>query len=530
MRRSGLAARHTWHGGGLLWHPASPHPGHARPRGRDEAPREGAVELAAKIMTLAIAYFATARFGLTLASTSFASAVWPATGVAVAGLALFGVRAWPGVAIGGFLASLSCCGTAAAAAATVAQVSAPVAAAALLKAWDFDSALDKLRDVLALIVLAGAVSMTLSATIGTVALLARGVVTTADWPLVWLSWWIGDAMGIIVVAPLLLTVGAAARSRAHPFRRHTAEAVVLLVATAFAARVFFSGSLPLAFLIFPFSLWAALRFALLGAAAVNVLVTGVTVWTTVHGYGPFAQMPPTKTLVFLQSFNASVAITSLVLAAVTQERRRALEEVRASRARIVEAADAERRRVERNLHDGAQQRLVSLSLSLRLAEMQLESSPNPELRTTLTEASAELQRALAELRELARGLHPSILTQQGLCAAVESLAEQAPLPVNVVIPPQRYPAAVETTAYFVVCEALANVARHARASAVTVSVQHVEGKLIVEIVDDGVGGANPTSGSGLSGLADRVAALDGRLQITSPPGQGTRVRAEMPCG
>lgn len=528
MRPLGLAARRAWPEAGLLRRRPSDQHGHARPRTTNETSPEGALELVVKIVTLAIAYFITARFGLSLASVSSVSAVWPATGVAVAGLLLLGVRAWPGIAIGGFLAGLPCCGAVAAAGVTVAQVSAPVAAAALLKAWDFDAALARLRDVLALVVLAGAASMVLSATIGTAVLAARGVVTGDDWPLAWSSWWIGDAMGTIVVTPLLLAVGTAARSRAN-LLRHRAEAVVLLVATVLATRLFFSGGLPLAFLIFPLGLWAALRLGLLGVTVVNALVTGVTVWATVHGYGPFAQMPPARTLVVLQSFNASVAITSLVLAAVTEERRRALEEVRASRARIVEAADAERRRVERNLHDGAQQRLVSVSLSLRLAEMQLGSSPNPELQTTLAEASKELQRALAELRELARGLHPALLTQQGLGAAVESLAEQAPLPVEVVAPPERYPVAIETTAYFVVCEALANVARYARASAVTVSVQHADGQLIVQVADDGIGGADPTSGSGLRGLADRVAALDGQLQISSPPGQGTRVRAELPC-
>jgi signal transduction histidine kinase len=212
------------------------------------------------------------------------------------------------------------------------------------------------------------------------------------------------------------------------------------------------------------------------------------------------------------------------------EVRAQLEEVRTSRARIVAAADAERRRVERNLHDGAQQRLVSLSLSLSLTKMQLETSPNPKLRAALDEASDELQRALSELRDLARGIHPAILTQQGLGAALESLAEQAPLPVTVVVPDKRYPTLIETTAYFMVCEALTNITKYAQASAARITIHQADDRLIVEITDDGIGGADPARGSGLRGLVDRVAALGGRLRVESPPGRGTCVRAELPCG
>ncbi|MGH8900359.1 MAG: histidine kinase [Egibacteraceae bacterium] len=207
-----------------------------------------------------------------------------------------------------------------------------------------------------------------------------------------------------------------------------------------------------------------------------------------------------------------------------------LAEMRASRARIVEVSDAERRKVERDLHDGAQQRLVTLALSLRLAQMHLLPDADPKLRAALAAASEELQRALSELRQLAQGIHPAILTQQGLGAAVGSLAEQAPLPVEVAVPGRRYPAPVETTAYFVICEALTNITKYAQASMARVAIEQADGRLTVEVVDDGVGGADPARGSGLSGLADRVAALEGQLRVESPPGEGTRVRAELPCG
>jgi signal transduction histidine kinase len=205
------------------------------------------------------------------------------------------------------------------------------------------------------------------------------------------------------------------------------------------------------------------------------------------------------------------------------EVRAQLEEVRASRARIVEAADAERRRVERDLHDGAQQRLVALALRLQLAK---ESSPGSG--ALLDEATTELETAIGEVRGLARGLHPTILTEAGLAAAVETLAERTPMVVTVEIPDTRFPPQVEAAAYFVVAEALTNVARYAEASEARVAAEAADGRLIVTVSDDGRGGANPSAGSGLRGLADRMAAAGGSLIVTSRPGAGTTVRAEIP--
>ena len=212
------------------------------------------------------------------------------------------------------------------------------------------------------------------------------------------------------------------------------------------------------------------------------------------------------------------------------DRKEQEQEVRRSRARIVEAADAERRRLERNLHDGAQQRLVSLSLALRLAETRLE--PEPEAaRQLLVEAQQELLLALADLRELARGIHPAILTDRGLGAALEALASRAPLPVEVMqMPDERLPGPVEAAAYYLVAEGLTNVVKYAGASTVRVSVERHDGVAAVEIADDGVGGADPRGGTGLRGLADRIEALGGRLEVESPERGGTRLRAVLPVG
>jgi signal transduction histidine kinase len=223
---------------------------------------------------------------------------------------------------------------------------------------------------------------------------------------------------------------------------------------------------------------------------------------------------------------ARLAIENERLAA---EVRAQLDEVRASRARIVAAGDEQRRRIERDLHDGAQQRLVTLALRLQTARSQLNGS-DPVLANALDEASHEMELALAELRQLARGLHPNILAAEGLRAAVEMLADRSPVPTAVVAPDTRYPPPVESSAYFVVAETLTNVTKYARATHVRVRVTESDNVLTVEVADDGVGGADPARGSGLHGLEDRVAAIGGQLRITSEPGLGTTVRADIPCG
>jgi PAS domain S-box-containing protein len=206
------------------------------------------------------------------------------------------------------------------------------------------------------------------------------------------------------------------------------------------------------------------------------------------------------------------------------------EELRASRVRIVEAADAARRKIERDLHDGAQQRLVALAVEIRLARARVEREPDAA-GPLFERMGEELSEASAELRELARGIHPAVLTERGLGPAITALADRAPLPVDIVdVPEDRLPASVETTAYFTIAEALTNVAKYAQASRASVRAAKEDGTLVVEVTDDGVGGADAADGSGLSGLADRVGACDGSLTVTSPPGEGTIVRATLPLG
>ena len=229
----------------------------------------------------------------------------------------------------------------------------------------------------------------------------------------------------------------------------------------------------------------------------------------------------------LDAVSAAAGI-ALENARLHAELRAGLEELRGSRGRVIEAGRKERQRLERNLHDGAQQRLIALSLHLRRLEERLAS--DPEAKMGLDQARREIALSLEELRGVARGIHPAVVTGHGLAVALESLAARAPVPVQLTVEIEgRLHERLEVAAYYVVCESLANIGKHAQASSATVDVARRNGELVVEIVDDGVGGADSERGTGLRGLADRVEALDGRLRVWTPRGGGTRVRAEMPC-
>jgi signal transduction histidine kinase len=224
---------------------------------------------------------------------------------------------------------------------------------------------------------------------------------------------------------------------------------------------------------------------------------------------------------------ARAELTRLLIASREGELGARLVELASSRLRLVDAFETERRRIERDLHDGAQQRLVALSMTLGLAR--LDAPPGP-LADQLAKAHAEAGDALAELRELIHGIHPKVLTDYGLQAAVADAADRSVVPVDVDLElPGRLPQAVESAAYFVVCEALANVAKHSGADRAQVSGGHRDGRLYLEVRDDGRGGADTSAGSGLTGLADRVFVLNGRLALSSPPGGPTLLLVEVPC-
>jgi len=250
------------------------------------------------------------------------------------------------------------------------------------------------------------------------------------------------------------------------------------------------------------------------------IVIGGRVWGAVTAAWPGEGPPP------LGAEDRLAAFAELVAYAVQNAQTR--NELAASRARLVEASDEARRQIERDLHDGAQQRLVVTALELSMLERKLDQAPEAA-RAMLARAREQLACGLSELRDLARGIHPTVLTERGLEAAVTDLAQRAPLPVDLRVAVQdRLDPTIEAAAYFLVSEALTNVAKYARAERVTVDIAATDGAVEVTIADDGAGGADAAKGSGLRGLIDRVTALGGRMDVSSPPGQGTRLSARLP--
>ena len=353
---------------------------------------------------------------------------------------------------------------------------------------------------------------------------ARLTTASGSYLVMMARWWTGDALGVLVVGGLIL---AWATERGWPIRSRYAvlEAGVLatlLVLVTWAA--FWRLGPTFTYLVLPVVGWASLRFGIRGATTAAAVVASLAQWATVTGHGLFAVIAGTNhnlALWLLQLFLAVVTLTGLVLAAQVAE-------LTASRARIVAAADEVRQRIERDLHDGAQQRLVSLTLQLRAAQAAVPPELG-ELSTGLDRAVAEAVGALDEVREIARGIHPPVLAVGGLRPALKALARRCPVSVDLQVHADgRLPEQVEVSAYYVVAEALTNVAKHACACAVTVQAEIDGDVLRVAVRDDGGGGADFARGTGLAGLKDRVEALGGRIVLDSPRGAGTSLRAMLP--
>ena len=479
-------------------------------------------------------YWAAAKAGLQLAYLhGSVAALWPPVGIGMAVLVLYGPRLWPGIVLGDL---------------AVADYSTPIGTVVgqtvgntlevLIAAILFSSLAEgrtnfaRVRDVWALAA-AAAAGTAISATFGITSLRLGDVITTSQVGAAWRTWFLGDLTGALVFAPFVLCW---ARLPVRSISlRHALEGVV--VTTLLVALALLPSQRDVPYVVFPLLIWAALRAGPRGASAAVVLVVTLTVFNTAHHDGPFVRGSITQSLLATQLFAAVTAITSLILGAVIEERRTALDSLhenerrlRASRSRIVQAADAERRRLERNLHDGAQQRLVALALTLRLARLRLDHDDPTAAAERLAEADEELRCALDELRELAHGIHPAVLADRGLEPALEGLAIHSHLPVELATHvPQRLPAPVEAAVYYVAAEGLTNIAKYAHATAATVRLEQADGGVILRISDNGTGGADPHRGTGLRGLADRVEALGGKLELDSRPGSGTLLTARIPC-
>ena len=455
-----------------------------------------------------------------------AAVVWLPAGIGIAALYLGGNRLWPGVLIGDLVANdYGAMPVGTALAQTCGNMAEILIAATLLRRLARTTPpLGSIRGLMGILG-ALAAGVTVSATIGTLAQFAGDVIDAAELGSVWRTWWLGDFTGAIVLVPLAI---AWARPPQVLLGERGVEGAALLVALLVLSALATSSHDPILYMLFPPLIWAALRFGTHGATLAVAIVAGFTVYNTSNFGGPFVFEQVDDDVVTTQLFIAVAAMTTFCLAAVVAERETFGEGLRASRARLVEASDTERRKIVRNLHDGAQQRLSALAVHLRLAA---DDPPAPEAQTALIARTGdELSTAIEELRELAHGLPPVLLTKLGLEGAIRSFAARASVPVRIVaLPSTRVDDTAEATAYYVIAEALTNAQRYSRASSIEINAVVSPHRLEIVVADDGVGGASEVMSSGLQGLRDRVEAIGGTFELTSPPGQGTRVQADIPA-
>lgn len=302
----------------------------------------------------------------------------------------------------------------------------------------------------------------------------------------------------------------------------------MLAVTGTLTGIAFSSPKALEYLAFPGLIWAGLRFGQRGATLALTLVTGVAIWNTRNADGPFFFHSITHSILSTQLFIAVATVSTLCVAAIVSERERLAAGLEESRTALLKAADGERHRIERDLHDGAQQRLVALLIRLRVAEEQLPEEPGRAAQV-LNDAETELEMALQELRELSHGTHPTVLTDLGLATAIRSTAARASQRIHLVeLPAAPIDAAAEATAYYVFLEAVTNAQKHAPHALVSVSVRAAKRVLTIEVSDDGPGGAEETRGGGLEGLRERVEAVGGSFRLQSSEQNGTRVAADLP--
>jgi len=480
------------------------------------------------MVVLPAVYYGSAKLGYALDFAGpVAAIVWLPVGVAIAFLYLGGTGLWPGVVVGDLLANdYTALPLGTALGQTAGNLLEVLVAVALMRRLIRDDS--PLGSVAALtrMIAALAIGTTVSATVGTMSLRLGGVIGAGAGLHIWRTWWLGDFSGALVVVPLAI---AWVRGDEHRgWRGRPLEAALVIVAVVLLTEVAFRGGVPQTYIVFPALMWAALRFGQRGATAAVAVAVGLTVWDTTHFAGPFAFDSITRTVLSTQLYIAVAALSSLALAAVVTERERFAGHLGSSRARLVEAGDTARRRLERDLHDGAQQRLTALAVSLgRAAD---ESRAHPEGGAALFDiAGDDLAVAITELRRLAHGLHPSVLTELGLASAIRDVAFRSTVPVAIAeLPAAQLDPTAEATAYYVFAEAVTNAQRHARATSVTVRLFVALEALHVVVTDDGVGGALESPRSGLQGLRDRVEATGGRFELSSPPGRGTAIRASIP--
>ena len=518
-----------------------------------------------EVLALSVLYHLTARIGLSMAYVQInTSPVWPPMGIAVAALVLIGYRMWPGVTIGVLIGSVI----------TGAMLSIAVGMAlantleALLFTWllkrfvGFHVEMDRIRDVVG-VTMVSVLSASLGATIGTSTLLVfAGVSASAFWS-IWSTWWIGDLLGALVVAPVLL-VWISSRVGTFSIRQRI-EGLLVLTLLAFLSWYVFVGRPPegvfhqaLIYMVFPFVIWAALRFGQHGAATSTIIVSGIATWGTVQGLGPFSLESINDGLVLLQTFMAVVSLTALVLGAATLERKKTaaslnsvatqnallLDQVRTTNRRLralsqrhIEAHEHERLRLSRELHDESGQMLAALNVKLGLVER--KGAAYPEIMDDVSELRSTVGLLQENLHRVAADLRPASLDHLGLVNAtqqyIREIAEQHDLiaqfdaqGLNEI----RLSAEIEIALFRIIQESLTNVIHHANATRVDVVLDSRNSHILAIIEDDGIGFYNAyeddESHLGIFGMRERVQMLGGEITIDSEPGSGTAIRIEVP--
>ena len=489
--------------------------------------REHALRWTFEVGLLAALYYGSAKLGYTLGfSGPVAAIVWLPVGVGIAYLYLRGLEFWPGILLGDLLANdYVKLPLGSALAQTVGNVLEVVLAAYLLRRAARSGYLLARLDGLVLLLLPLAAATMVSATIGTFASFVGGVVSGDAFAQVWRTWWLGDACGALVVVPFVI-------AWSRPWRRisdkHLAEAVLMLATTGALTAVALSSPKALEYLAFPGLIWAGLRFGQRGATLAVLLVTGLAVWHAADRSGPFHFHSITHTVLSTQLFIAVATVSTLCVAAVVSERERFAARLEESRTDALRAADGERRRLERDLHDGAQQRLVALLIRLRLAEERAEYT-SEGTAAMLAATEEELETALDELRELSHGMHPAVLIDLGLATAIRSVAARSGQRIHLVeLPAGPVSEAVGRTAYYVFLEAVTNAQKYAPDAVVNVRVHTTQHRLMIAVSDDGPGGATESRGGGLAGLRERVELAGGMFRVQSARRAGTTVTAVLP--
>jgi signal transduction histidine kinase len=481
----------------------------------------------ARLVLLVALYYGAAHVGYALGFAGpVAAIVWLPVGVGIAFLYLEGLQFWPGVVIGDLLANnYSALPLGSAIGQTSGNLLEVLVAAVLLSRFvRRGSPLDGVGG-LARMLAAIATGTAISATVGCVSLWSGNVISTRAMPNVWRTWWLGDLSGALIVVPLALA--SVQPLRLDWNRRRALEAVLLIAALSGLGELAMHQDSQLTYVVFPALIWAALRFGQRGATVAVAITAAFTVWSTSHYVGAFVSHSLSRSVLGTQLYIAVAALSTFCLAALVSERAEFAKRLTASSARLVVAADIERRRLERNLHDGVQGRLAALLVRLGVESDEVRAHPD-EARPALLEAQSQISQAIEELRELVHGIQPRLLTEFGLARAIQSFARQSQIPIHVLEGPlTRFDDAAEATAYYVLAEALTNAHKHARASSIQLRARAKPGCLQIEVIDDGVGGADE-HGFGLEGLRDRVEAIGGSFEIDSRPGRGTRIAAQIP--